>query len=114
MPGEEILMPVKCPSCNLMFGTRNELDWHVREEHMRSRLPAKTPPVGDGTTPTDRAASGTGDARAGPDGPPLPPEPADLDTADPAPSGRLAWLRRLLRPSGSRGLSEPQQYDQRR
>ena len=25
-------MPVKCPSRNLMFGTRNELDWHVREE----------------------------------------------------------------------------------
>ena len=41
-PGEEMLMPVKCPSCNLMFGTRNELDWHVREEHTRSRLPART------------------------------------------------------------------------
>ena len=38
-------MPVKCPSCNLMFGTRNELDWHVREEHTRSRLPARTPPA---------------------------------------------------------------------
>jgi hypothetical protein len=113
-PGEEIHMPVKCPSCNLLFGTRNELDWHVREEHLQSRLPARTPPAEDGTTPTHRAAPVTGDARAGPDGPPLPPEPAELDTADPAPSGRLAWLRRLLRPSGSRRLSEPQQYDQQR
>jgi hypothetical protein len=101
MPGEEILMPVKCPSCNLLFGTRNELDWHVREEHMRSRLPARTSPADDGTTPADRIAPVTGDARAGPNGPPLPPEPSELDTAGSAPGGRLAWLRRLLRPSRS-------------
>ena len=105
-------MPVKCPSCNLLFGTRNELDWHVREEHMRSRLPAKTPPVGDGTTPTDHTAPVA--ARADPDGPPLPPDPAEPDPAGSARSGRRAWRRRLLRPAGSRRVSEPQQYDQQR
>jgi hypothetical protein len=55
-PGQEIPMAVKCPSCNLMFGTRNELDWHVRQEHMRSRLPARTPPADGGTAPADRTA----------------------------------------------------------
>ena len=60
-------MAVKCPSCNLMFRTRNELDWHVREEHTRSRLPARTPPADDGTVPADRATPVTVEAaRAGP------------------------------------------------
>jgi hypothetical protein len=63
-------MPVKCPSCNLMFGTRNELDWHIREEHMRSRLPARTAPA-DGTGPADRTTPVTVEAaRAGPQSPP--------------------------------------------
>jgi hypothetical protein len=115
-PGEEMLMPVKCPSCNLMFGTRNELDWHVREEHTRSRLPARTPPADDVTTPADPAAPVT--ARAGPDGPPLPPDPSEPDPAGTAPGGPLGWLRRLLRPSRSSlqsaSLSEPHQPDEQR
>jgi hypothetical protein len=109
-------MPVKCPSCNLMFGTRNELDWHVREEHMRSRLPARTPPAADVTPPADPTAPVT--APAGPDDPPLPPDPSEPDTAGTAPGGPLGWLRRLLRPSRSSrqpaSLSEPHQPDEQR
>ena len=111
-------MPVKCPSCNLMFGTRNELDWHVREEHMRSRLPARTPPADDVTTPADLAAPVTvGAARAGSPGPPPPPDEPEPDTAARAPEGPLAWVRRRLRPSGSSrqpaSVDKPQDNEQR-
>jgi hypothetical protein len=100
--GQEILMAVKCPSCNLMFGTRNELDWHVREEHMRSRLPARTPPADDATAPADRTARVTVEAeRAGPQAPPPAPDQPEPDTATRAPTGPRAWIRRLLRPSGT-------------
>ena len=93
-------MPVKCPSCNLMFGTRNELDWHVREEHTRSRLPARTPPADD-TTPADLTAPVTvGAAHAGPQAPPPSPDQPQPDTTAIARAGPLAWLRRRLRPSG--------------
>jgi hypothetical protein len=90
-------MPVKCPSCNLLFGTRNELDWHVREEHTRSRLPPRTPPVGEVPAPTDRPTS------AGADGPPLSLAPPESDTIRTAPRGPRAWLGRLLRRPGAAG-----------
>jgi hypothetical protein len=110
-------MPVKCPSCNLMFGTRNELDWHVREEHTRSRLPARTPPADD-TTPADHTAPVTiGAARAGPEGPPLPPDPAE-PTAGTTSGGLLGWLHRLLRPSGASrqpaSPGKPHDHDEQR
>jgi hypothetical protein len=106
-------MAVKCPSCNLMFGTRNELDWHVREEHMRSRLPARTPPADDGTVPADRTARVTaGAARAGPQAPLPAPDQPEPDTAARAPTGPRGWIRRLLRPSGTSrrpaSLGQPQ------
>jgi hypothetical protein len=28
-------MPEKCVTCGLVFRTGNELDWHIREEHMQ-------------------------------------------------------------------------------
>jgi hypothetical protein len=116
-PGEEMLMPVKCPSCNLMFGTRNELDWHVREEHTRSRLPTRTPPADD-TTPADLTAPATvGAAHAGPDSPPPSPNQPQPDTTAIAPKGPLAWLRRRLRPSGTSrqpaSVDKPQDNQQR-
>jgi hypothetical protein len=43
-------MPVKCVTCGLLFRTRNDLDWHVREEH----LERKTPPA-KGTPAAPRA-----------------------------------------------------------
>lgn len=114
-----MLIPVKCPSCNLLFGTRNELDWHVREEHLRSPLPARTPTADDVTAPADRTAPGAvGAARAGPQGPPPSPDQPEPDTAATAPTRPLARVRRLLRPSGSSrqpaSLGEPQDHDEQR
>ena len=39
-------MATKCVTCGLLFPNGNELDWHVREEHLRERLPpAEDPPA---------------------------------------------------------------------
>ncbi len=39
-------MPEKCVTCGLMFRTSNELDWHIREEHLqRETRRAKGAPV---------------------------------------------------------------------
>jgi hypothetical protein len=39
-------MPVKCVTCGLLFRTSNDLDWHVREEHLKSKMPpAKDAPA---------------------------------------------------------------------
>ena len=35
----EVPMALKCVTCGLMFRSRNELDWHVRDEHLRPPLP---------------------------------------------------------------------------
>jgi uncharacterized C2H2 Zn-finger protein len=32
-------MALKCVTCGLLFRSRNELDWHVRQEHLQKRLP---------------------------------------------------------------------------
>jgi hypothetical protein len=37
-------MPEKCVTCGLLFRTSNELDWHIREEHMQRTAP---PPRAD-------------------------------------------------------------------
>ena len=39
-------MPVKWVTCGLLFRTGNDLDWHIREEHLqRETPPAKGAPV---------------------------------------------------------------------
>jgi uncharacterized C2H2 Zn-finger protein len=32
-------MALKCVTCGLLFRSRNELDWHIRQEHLHQRLP---------------------------------------------------------------------------
>jgi uncharacterized C2H2 Zn-finger protein len=32
-------MALKCVTCGLLFRNRNELDWHIRQEHLQQRLP---------------------------------------------------------------------------
>jgi uncharacterized C2H2 Zn-finger protein len=32
-------MTLKCVTCGLLFRNRNELDWHIRQEHLQQRLP---------------------------------------------------------------------------
>lgn len=31
-------MVLKCVTCDLLFRNRNELKWHIRQEHLRPRL----------------------------------------------------------------------------
>ena len=46
-------MALKCVTCGLLFRSRNELDWHIRQEHLQQRLP----PTKDKGQPTPRAAA---------------------------------------------------------
>jgi hypothetical protein len=32
-------MALKCVTCGLLFRSRNELDWHIRQEHLQQRFP---------------------------------------------------------------------------
>ena len=48
-------MALKCVTCGLLFRSRNELDWHVRDEHLQPRLPpAQEEPTPAAAAPTDR------------------------------------------------------------
>jgi hypothetical protein len=48
-------MALKCVTCGLLFRSRNELDWHVREEHLQPRLPpAEGQPAPPAAAPKDR------------------------------------------------------------
>ena len=50
---KEVPMPLKCVTCGLLFRNRNELDWHVRQEHLERRLPpAKKQPAAPAATPS--------------------------------------------------------------
>ena len=51
-------MALKCVTCGLLFRNRNELDWHVRDEHLQLR----PPPAGKEPTP---ATAGPTAERAG-------------------------------------------------
>jgi uncharacterized C2H2 Zn-finger protein len=31
------MVAVQCPKCDLWFASRNEVAWHVRQDHRRSR-----------------------------------------------------------------------------
>jgi hypothetical protein len=82
-------MPVKCVSCGLMFRTSNDLDWHVREEH----LERETPPA-KGTPAAPRAPVVGGANQA--DEPPPPTDGGHQPgaTAVEPPAG--PWWRRLF------------------
>jgi hypothetical protein len=49
-------MALQCVTCGLMFRSRNELDWHVRDEHLQPRLPPaeEEEPTPAAAAPTDR------------------------------------------------------------
>ena len=48
-------MALKCVTCGLLFRSHNELDWHVRDEHLQPRLPpAEGQPTPPAAAPTDR------------------------------------------------------------
>jgi hypothetical protein len=45
-------MALKCVTCSLLFRNRNELDWHVRQEHLGRLPPAKDQPAAPAATPS--------------------------------------------------------------
>jgi hypothetical protein len=48
-------MALKCVTCGLLFRSRNELDWHVRDEHLEPRLaPTEEEPTPAAAAPADR------------------------------------------------------------
>jgi uncharacterized C2H2 Zn-finger protein len=47
-------MALKCVTCSLLFRNRSELDWHIRQEHLRQRLP----PIRDRPTPPAASSKG--------------------------------------------------------
>jgi hypothetical protein len=51
-------MSLKCVTCGLLFRSRNELDWHIRQEHLQQRLPpTKGQPTPRAATPQDRGGA---------------------------------------------------------
>jgi hypothetical protein len=49
-------MAMKCVTCGLLFRTENELNWHIRQEHVGKRRPRPAAPVPDQPAPRDTAA----------------------------------------------------------
>jgi hypothetical protein len=95
---EEPPMPVKCVTGGLLFRTGNDLDWHIREEHLqRETPPAKGAPV---AAPAP-VVGGTDQA----DGPPPPPAEGGYEPGATAgePPAR-PWWRRLF---GRRATGTP-------
>jgi len=81
-------MPVKCVTCGLLFRTSNDLDWHVREEHLKNKLP----PAKD--TPAAAPAPAVGGADQA-DRPPRADGGHEPDSTVVEPPAR-PWWRRLL------------------
>ena len=47
-------MPLQCVTCGLLFRNGNELDWHVRQEHLQRPRPAEGEPTPPAATVKDR------------------------------------------------------------
>jgi hypothetical protein len=57
---KEVPMAVKCVTCGLLFRTENELEWHIRQEHLRRRRPRPAAPVPDQPAARDTPAEDEG------------------------------------------------------
>lgn len=78
-------MSEKCVTCGLVFRTSSELDWHMREEHMRRAAPPRTGGAPEPEGAGERRSEETGER-----------EP---DTGGGEPASRPRWLsaaRRLF------------------
>ena len=87
-------MPVKCVTCGLLFRTSNDLDWHIREEHLqRETPPAKGAPV---AAPAP-VVGGTDQA----DGPPPPAEGRVRARRDRGGASRSPVVAQAVRPAAT-------------
>jgi hypothetical protein len=95
-------MAEKCVNCGLVFRTSNELDWHVREEHMKRAAP---PPRVD----RERKPGAGGEREpvaAGEREPVATGERESAATGD-EPPGRPRWLSAARRLLGRRRPESP-------
>jgi hypothetical protein len=89
-------MSEKCVTCGLVFRTSNELDWHIREEHMRGASPPGA------TTEREPDAAGEGEPDAAREREPDAAGEGEPDSAGGEPSGRPRWLSAARRLFGRR------------
>ena len=82
-------MPVKCVTCGLLFRTGNDLDWHIREEHLRN----ETPPAKDAPVAAPAPVVGGTDQA---DGPPPPADGGREPEATAVEPPARPWWRRLF------------------
>jgi hypothetical protein len=87
-------MSEKCVTCGLVFRTSNELDWHIREEHMRRTAP----PPGTGAEPEPE---GAGERRSEETG------EREPDAGGGEPAGRPRWLGAVRRLFERRSRQSP-------
>ena len=87
-------MPVKCVTGGLLFRTCNDLDWHIREEHLqRETPPAKGAPV---AAPAP-VVGGTDQA----DGPPPPADGRVRARGDRGGASRSPVVAQAVRPAAT-------------
>jgi len=60
-------MALKCLTCGLLFRSRNELDWHIRQEHLQQRLPpTRTAEAARGYAPGPKGSGRCQQRQSGP------------------------------------------------
>lgn len=100
-------MAEKCVTCGLMFRTSNELDWHIREEHVKRSAPPgvdreRKPGAGGAREPAatepEPAATAEPESAAG--------ERESAATDDESP-GRPRWLSAARKLLGRRRPESP-------
>jgi hypothetical protein len=89
-------MSEKCVTCGLVFRTSNELDWHIREEHMRGASPPGA------TTEREPDAAREREPDAAREREPDSAGEGEPDSAGGEPSGRPRWLSAARRLFGRR------------
>jgi hypothetical protein len=89
-------MSEKCVTCGLLFRTSNELDWHIREEHMRGASPPGA------TTEREPDSAREREPDAAREREPDSAREREPDSAGGEPSGRPRWLSAARRLFGRR------------
>jgi hypothetical protein len=103
-------MAVKCVTCGLLFRTNNELEWHIREEHMQRAAPrpdatAEREPDATAEREPDATAEREPDATA--EREPDATAEREPDATAEEPPGRPRWLSAARRLFGRRPPESP-------
>lgn len=94
-------MAEKCVNCGLVFKTSNELDWHIREEHMKRAAPPRVDHERQPVAAGEREPVAAGEREPGAAG------GRESAASGDEPSGRPRWLRAARRLVGRRRPESP-------